>query len=171
VEPFILYAGRIEPGKGCQELIDSFLDFLPRRPDLKLVLIGNLLMTLPTHPSIRYLGFVPSAVKNAAMAAAAVTVHPSHLESLCMAAQESLAVRTPLLVQEAADPLKEHCLRGQCGLFYSNSREFAGALDILLGDARLRKTLGENGFAYVRKDYSWPEVLAKYERLFRFLSV
>jgi glycosyltransferase involved in cell wall biosynthesis len=168
--PFILYAGRIEPGKGCQELMNYFLEFLPRRPDLKLVLIGNLLMTLPAHPNLLYLGFVPTHIKNAAMAAAAVTVHPSHLESLCMAAQESLAVRTPILVQEAAEPLKEHCLRGQCGLYYSNSREFAAALDLLLRDPRLRKALGENGFAYVRKNYSWPEILGKYERLFRFLA-
>ncbi len=169
-ESYILYAGRIEPGKGCQELISYFLEFLPGCPDLTLVLIGNLLMSLPSHPNVRYLGFVSPQDKNAAMAAAAVTVHPSHLESLCMAVQESLAVRTPILAQEAADPLKEHCLRGQCGLYYSDGREFAAALELLLRDARLRKALGENGYAYVRKNYSWPEVLAKYERLLRFLA-
>jgi len=168
--PFILYAGRIEPGKGCGELMQYFLDFLPRNPDLTLVLLGNLLMSLPSHPRVRYLGFVPTEEKNAAMAAAALTVHPSHLESLCIAALESLAVRTPVLVQEAADPLKEHCLRGQCGLYYSNSREFAAAVGLLLEDARLRKVLGENGYAYIRENYAWPKVLAKYERLFRFLA-
>jgi glycosyltransferase involved in cell wall biosynthesis len=167
---FILYAGRIEPGKGCRELIDYFLAYSPADPKTQLVLIGNLLMTLPGHPRLRYLGFVSREDKDAAMAASAVTVHPSRLESLCMAAQESLAVRTPILVQEAADPLKEHCLRGQCGLYYSNGREFAAALGLLLNDSRLRKALGRNGFAYVRKNYSWTEVMAKYERLFQFLA-
>lgn len=168
--PFVLYAGRIEPGKGCRELLQYFLEFLPEYPDLSLVLLGNLLMDLPSHPRVRYLGFVSPDDKNAAMAAAAVTVHPSHLESLCMAAQESLAVRTPILVQEAADPLMEHCLRGQCGLYYSNSREFGAALDLLLRDSRLRKALGENGYAYVQKNYAWPKVLTKYESLFQFLT-
>ncbi len=165
--PFVLYAGRIEPGKGCGELLDYFLTYDRRHPGLSLVLIGNLLMSLPSHPAIKYLGFLPPEEKNAAMAAAEVTIHPSHFESLCMAAIESLAVRTPILVQEAAEPLKEHCLRGQCGLYYSGAAEFEAALDILCRDSKLRRVLGDSGFDYVRHNYSWSIIIAKYEKLFK----
>ncbi|MBN2207573.1 MAG: glycosyltransferase, partial [Candidatus Aminicenantes bacterium] len=128
------------------------------------------LMDLPFHPRVRYLGFVSPEEKNAAMAAARVVVHPSHLESLCMAALETLVVRTPLLVQEATEPLKQHCLKGRCGLTYANYAEFAAALDLLLGDDRLREALGANGFAYVQANYTWAQVIAKYERVFRRLT-
>lgn len=167
--PFILYAGRIEPGKGCRELIDYFIRYHEQNPTISLVLIGKLLMELPRHAGIHYLGFLPTDEKNQAMAAALVSVHPSHLESLCMAALESLAVETPILVQARTDPLKQHCVSGDCGLWYSEYAEFAAALNLLLSDGRLRSGLGRNGKAYVQQNYSWKEIINKYERLFKNL--
>jgi glycosyltransferase involved in cell wall biosynthesis len=168
--PYILYAGRIEPGKGCGELLDYFSKYSRTDPDLNLVLMGKLLMKLPSNPRLKYMGFVSSEEKNAAMANARVTVHPSHFESLCMAALESMAVRTPILVQAAADPLKQHCLDGNSGLFYLNYEEFAGALDLLLKDKRLRAGLGENGLQYVKKNYTWDQILQKYVILLNSMS-
>jgi len=168
--PFILYAGRIEPGKGCQELIDFFVRYNQKNPELTLVLIGKLLMDIPKHSKIKYLGFLSPVDKNAAMAAALATIHPSRLESLCMAALESMAVKTPILVQEQTEPLKQHCLKGGSGLFYSNFREFEEALDLFFIDSRLRERMGENGLKYVSRNYSWPKIVEKYKRLFAFLT-
>ena len=168
--PFILYAGRIEPGKGCAELFDYFLRYAVRRSNLSLVLVGKQLMPIPNHPRVHYLGFVTPGDKNGAMAAAEVTIHPSHLESLCMAALESLAVKTPILVQGRTEPLKDHCLKGRCGLYFKNYEEFAGCLDLLLRDGWLRKSLGSNGLKYVRQHYTWQRVLDKYEAMFQALG-
>jgi glycosyltransferase involved in cell wall biosynthesis len=163
--PYILYAGRIEPGKGCAELLEYFGRTARAHPDLRLLLIGNKLMDLPEDPRVRYLGFVSPEEKTAAMAGALATVHPSHFESLCMAALESLAVRTPILVQGATDPLQQHAVRGRSGLSFTNGEEFAAALDLLIRDARLRESLGRSGRAYVEADYTWERVIGKYERL------
>jgi glycosyltransferase involved in cell wall biosynthesis len=168
--PFILYAGRIEPGKGCKELVDFFGRYNRKNPDLALVLIGKLLMDIPHHAKLRYLGFLSPEDKNAAMVAALATIHPSRLESLCMAALESMAMKTPILVQEQTEPLKQHCLKGGSGLFYSNYEEFEEALDLLFADAQLRKRMGENGLEYVRDNYSWPKIVEKYKRMFAFLT-
>jgi glycosyltransferase involved in cell wall biosynthesis len=167
--PYFLYAGRIEPGKGCDELIAYFLKYYRTNPSLNLVLIGKQLMELPSHHGIRCLGFISAEDKNAAMRGALATIHPSHFESLCMAALESMAVQTPIVVQEKTDPLKQHCIEGKGGLYYADSREFAADLDLLWNDIKLREVLGNNGFAYVRKNYSWPKVVEKYKKMFKNL--
>jgi len=168
--PYILYAGRIEPGKGCQELIDYFLKYSRENPDLILALIGKKLMDLPDHANIRYLGFIPPEHKNALMASALVTVHPSPFESLCMAALESLAMRTPILVRAETDPLKQHAVVGKAGLYYSGLAEFEGALSLLQANEKMRGVMGENGRQYVRDNYTWSVVMEKYDKVINFLT-
>jgi glycosyltransferase involved in cell wall biosynthesis len=165
--PYILYAGRIEQGKGCGELVEFFIRYYRLNPRLRLILIGNLLMELPPHPGIRCLGFLSPEDKNAAMRGAMATIHPSYLESLCMAALESMAVRTPIIVQKKTDPLRHHSIDGKSGLYYGGFREFAADLDLLLNDGKLRETLGDNGFAYVAENYAWSKVVGKYEKMFK----
>lgn len=170
VPPYILYAGRIEAGKGCEGLVSYFMKYYRKNPSLKLVLIGKLLMKLPSHPGIRYLGFIPPHEKDAAMRAALATIHPSFFESLCMAALESMAVQTPIIVQEKTEPLRQHCIRGKGGLYYANYDDFEAILDLFLKEAGLRRVMGQNGLEYVRENYSWSKVIGKYTKLFDFLK-
>ena len=126
-------------------------------------------MELPSHPGIRCLGFVSPEDKNSAMRGALATVHPSYYESLCMAALESMAFQTPIIVQEKTEPLKQHCINGKGGIYYSDYHEFAADLDLLLHDKKLREVLGKNGFGYVKNNYSWSIVLDKYKKMFNNL--
>jgi glycosyltransferase involved in cell wall biosynthesis len=170
VPPYILYAGRIEPGKGCEELFDYFLKYNHNNPDLQLLLIGNLLMNLPSHSAISYFGFVSTEDKNSAMQQALATIHPSHFESLCMAALESMAVQTPIVVQAKTEPLKQHCIKGRSGLYYANYEEFQAVLDLCLRNTKLREKMGRNGLEYVKQNYAWPRVVGKYTKLFETLA-
>jgi glycosyltransferase involved in cell wall biosynthesis len=168
INPFVLYAGRIEKGKGCQELIENFLKYSRMNSRLTLILIGERMMDLPSHPNVRYLGFLSPEEKNAAMASALITVHPSQLESLCMSALESLAVQTPILVQARTEPLRHHCLDGQCGLYYESFDEFKESLDLVFFDPKLRRVMGKKGLNYVRENYAWPKIVQKYSKLFDY---
>jgi glycosyltransferase involved in cell wall biosynthesis len=71
----------------------------------------------------------------------------------------------PGLVNARSAVLKEHCLRGQGGLFYEDGVEFVEALLTLEADGALRRALGASGRAYVAAEYRWDVVLERYRRL------
>ena len=164
--PMVLYGGRIDPGKGCEELIQYFTDYVKDGGDASLVLMGTKLMALPEERSIRFAGRLSDRERLQALEAATVVICPSPFESLSLLALEALSVGTPILVNARSAVLVEHCVRSNGGLFYANRDEFVESLKLLVGDDRLRAALGRNGMEYVRQNYRWDVVLGNYERLF-----
>jgi glycosyltransferase involved in cell wall biosynthesis len=164
--PIALYGGRIDPGKGCEELIQYFSEYVTEGGDATLALMGAKLMSLPEEPFIRFAGMLTERERNQALEAATVVVVPSPYESLSLLALEAFAVGTPVLANARSEVLVEHCLRSNAGLYYSDRDEFVECLKLLMGDAQLRAAMGRNGREYVRKNYRWDVVLAKYERIF-----
>jgi glycosyltransferase involved in cell wall biosynthesis len=164
--PLVLYGGRIDPGKGCEELIEYFSSYVKDGGDATLALMGAKLMSLPEEPYIRFAGFLSDIERVQALEAATVIVCPSPYESLSLLALEAFAAGTPVLANARSAVLVEHCLRSNGGLFYANRDEFVECLTLLVADARLREALGRNGRDYVRRNYRWDVVLGKYERLF-----
>ena len=163
--PYALYAGRIDAGKGCEELIAHYARYRAGGGAADLILIGTLAMVLPPVPGLRHLGYLSEEDKHAALAGAAVVACPSAYESLSIALLEGFAVGTPGLVNAASAVLKEHCLRSNAGLFYADGDEFAEALRRLIDDAGLRGALGAAGRRYVEANYRWPVVLDRYRAL------
>ncbi len=164
--PLVLYGGRIEPGKGCEELIEYFSTYIKEGGHGTLALMGVKLMPLPEEPFIRFAGRLSDEERLEALEAATVVVCPSPYESLSLLALEAMAAGTPILANARSAVLVEHCVRSNGGLYYADRDEFVECLKLLVSNARLRGQLGANGREYVRRHYQWDVVVSKYERLF-----
>ena len=163
--PFALYGGRIDPGKGCEELIEYFSTYVTAGGDASLVLMGLKLMPLPEEPFINFAGMLSEQERLHALEAATVVVCPSPYESLSLIALEALAVGTPIVCNARSDVLVDHCLRSNGGLFYRDRDEFVECMKLLVADDRLRAAMGRSGREYVRRNYRWDVVLGKLDRM------
>lgn len=161
---FILYLGRVEAGKGCDEMIDFFCRYKSRFPEGPiLVFLGKLDMPVASRPDIRALGFVDEEDKWDALAGATLLVAPSPYESLSIALLEAWSQSTPVLANGRCAVLAEQCLSGNGGLFYTNYEEFEACLKLLAARPDLRGVLGRQGEKHVRANCQWKQVLPRWK--------
>jgi glycosyltransferase involved in cell wall biosynthesis len=164
--PTVLYAGRIEEGKGTGELIEWLRRFRSESGvDAQLWLMGEAAMDLPDEAWIEALGYVSEEEKRRRLAAATVLAAPSALESFGIVLMEANAAGTPVLANAQSAAYVELCRAGNGGLFYDGYAEFAASLQLLLSDAALRHTLADAGRDYALTTYSWDAVADRYEAL------
>jgi glycosyltransferase involved in cell wall biosynthesis len=168
--PFSLYGGRIDAGKGCEELIEYFSRYVKDGGEASLVLMGVKLMPLPEEPFIRFAGRLSDQERLQALEAATIVVVPSPYESLSLLALESFAVGTPILANARSEVLVDHCHKSNAGLYYADGDEFTECLKLLVADHRLREVMGQNGRSYVNRNYRWDVILGKYEKMFARLK-
>jgi glycosyltransferase involved in cell wall biosynthesis len=170
-DPFAVYVGRIDENKGCKELFEFFQTYLQDAAGrLSLVLIGNSLLPIPTHPRIRYLGFLDEGDKFDGMAAAELLIMPSYFESLSMVALEAWALGRPVLVNGRCDVLKGQSIRSNAGLYYDTRLEFVETLRAIEQNRWLSGSLGKNGRQFFRDHYDWPVIERKYLDILQRLS-
>jgi glycosyltransferase involved in cell wall biosynthesis len=172
-DPFLLYIGRVDPSKGCEELFDYFIKLrfaksntasLPQEPSSrKLVLLGKPTMAIPSHPDIIALGFVDEQTKWDALAACDLLVMPSPYESLSIVLLEAWAVGKPALVNGRCEVLVGQCRRAQGGLWYTSQYEFQVAIEKM--DDLVRNQLGLQGKSFVETNYVWSKIEDKYLNL------
>jgi glycosyltransferase involved in cell wall biosynthesis len=160
--PFLLYLGRVDPNKGCETLLRHYTrwqDHTDHR--VPLVLAGPANMPIPEHPSIRFLGYVDEATRDALLSAAAALVVPSPYESLSIVLLEAWNRGTPAMVNGSCDVLRGQAIRSDGALYYRTYDEFVRSAEYLLRNPETAKQLGQNGLAYVERAYRWPAVIQK----------
>lgn len=162
-KPYILYLGRIEPGKGTNELFDYFISYKNLTgKDIQLVLAGKSQMEIPRQADIRHLGFISDEDKFNAIAGAELLVNPSWFESFSIAIVEAWSLGIPVLVNGRCEVMAGQCARSNGGLWYENHEEFHRCLDWLLNNHALARKIGLQGKDYVTRQYSWEAVKQKY---------
>src|SRR4029078_5858738 len=114
------YGASIDPGKGCEELIEYFSGYVKEGGEATLALMGVKLMTLPEEPFIRFAGLLSDSERLQALEAATVVVCPSPYESLSLLALEALSAGTPILANARSAVLVVHCIRSDGGLYYAD---------------------------------------------------
>jgi glycosyltransferase involved in cell wall biosynthesis len=170
-EEFVLYLGRVDRNKGCATLLEYFQEFVEcGGTTTTLVLAGPSTLTIPNHPRIRALGYVADAVRRALLSHARVLMVPSPYESLSIVLLEAWNHATPALVNADCKVLRGQVRRASGGLYYRSSRDFQETLHWLLANDAGRKQLGEQGLAYVNREYRWTTVLERVESLLEEVS-
>lgn len=164
---FLVYVGRVDASKGCDELFRHFVALRKAVPHaLKLVVCGQWFMPLTDHPDILRAGFVSDEERDDLIAHALALVVPSRYESLSMVLLESLQLGTPVMVNAHCDVLGQHVQSSGTGWAYHDYRGFAAAVAERLGwsDAT-RQAQAQRGQAYVRNHYDWPVIIDKFLRV------
>jgi glycosyltransferase involved in cell wall biosynthesis len=147
--PEVLYAGRLSPEKGVEELIEA-------TRGMKLVVAGD----GPLRPRVPdALGFVPHDELERLYARAAVVACPSRREGFGVACLEAMAHGRPVVATDVGG-LRDIVVDGETGLVVRprDPRALRAALERLLGDPALRLRLGSAARRRAQERFSWDVV-------------
>lgn len=167
--PYILYAGRKDKGKGVDVLLSYFERFVKNNEssDLALVLIGGGEIEIPTTIEDRVfdLGYVSSQDKYNAYSNAKILCQPSFYESFSIVIMESWLYKTPVIVNGKCEVTKNFCIESKGGLYFNNYYEFEEIIKLMIADSRLYDCMVTNGYNYVAVNFMKEVVIDKYKNL------
>jgi glycosyltransferase involved in cell wall biosynthesis len=162
-DPYLMYLGRVEDGKGTTELARMFAAFKQRHPGpLKLVIAGPVVQAPPPNDDILVPGILGDDERWGALEGATAFVHPSPAESFGIVLLEAWTKAKPVLVNGHCAVTTGHARRSRGGLAYRDYADFEVDLEILLGEPQTAATLGANGLAYA-SGLTWGSVMDRYQ--------
>jgi len=160
--PYILYSGRIDEHKGCDELLGYYNRFQQQHPRVaKLVLTGHDESRHRFGDSVEYLGYVTEEEKLSLMHGATLFCMPSPHESFSISSLEAMAQSTPLLATAKSDVLKDHVEMSGGGMLYADYDEFERSVLRAVREPSFRSELGVRARNYVVDNYSHSVIKAK----------
>ncbi len=156
--PYLLYVGRLEAGKGIPELLAHHRELRARFHDAPdLVLAGEAHMDLRGE-GVRHVGRISEQDKYDALAGALTVTVPSRYESLSLLTLEAFASGTPVLVNGHSEVLVGQVERSRAGRTYTDLESFITGLREV---GEQRAVMSRRAKTYAAK-YTWPRVVDAY---------
>lgn len=172
--PYILYLGRKETGKNVHVLIDYFVEAKAEGliPDeVKLVILGGGSFDDLHRPEVLKrkdvvdLPHLSERDKQRLLRHALFLCQPSTNESFSIVIMEAWMVGAPVVVHGACPVTRHHVEESRGGLYFSSTHDLAGVTKYLLKDPEARAEHAREGGSYVRREYSWEAVLARFDKV------
>ncbi|MEO3404021.1 glycosyltransferase family 4 protein [Mucilaginibacter sp. CAU 1740] len=168
---YIIYIGRIEVAKACDELVQNFINYKTvTNNNIKLVFVGRAFMPLTQHPSIIYAGFVDEDVKFNLLKHARALVIPSLFESLSLVTLESMACGITVIANQKCEVIKEHIDKSGAGFLYTDTESFKGTIEKVFSADTDIDALSAKAKAYVAENYTWKKVLNKFDAAINYVT-
>jgi len=170
--PNVLFLGRLDPRNGLDFLIESFPFVLKKRPEARLIIIGDGKMKhLYERMSGALLGksiFFEGAINAQRpdyFATSDVFCYPANKASFGITLLEAMAAGVPVIAADNRG-FRDLIRDGETGLLVSQEKpeNLAHAILRVLEDKSLAKKLKENGLK-MADDYSWSHVM---DRVLKF---
>ena len=185
----ILFAGRIEPLKGIDTLLNALNIMLSNCPrsldDVCVTIVGGdpkedtldtemgrmqqLCRELCLTDLVTFVGSKDQMILPNYYAASEMVVMPSHYESFGLVALEAMAMGTPVIASEVGG--LAHLVKDGVTGFHIPSRDaqaLASRISELLSDGERRQQMGECAAAYART-YAWPRIVDQAMDLYEVL--
>jgi L-malate glycosyltransferase len=166
----------LEKNYGISVLVDAFELLARVHSDLRLLIVGGgsesgmleaMIQRSPFASRIRLMEPVPHALVPQVLHSMDIFAMPSDSESFGVAALEASACGLPVVASRVGG-LPEVVIDGETGVLVPprDPAALAYALQPLVESAELRCRLGENGRAFVEREYSWPDCVDMMERAY-----
>lgn len=177
----ILFAGRIEPLKGIDTMLQAMAIIQERAPatvenccmaiiggdpwaddlDEEMARLQELRDDLKIHDLVVFLGAKDQEILPNYYAAAEVVVMPSHYESFGMVALEAMAMGTPVIASEVGG--LAHLVKHERTGYHVPSRDpeaLARRIFELLTNPRCREAMGQAAREHAQA-YAWPNIVSQ----------
>ncbi len=83
---------------------------------------------------------------------------------------EAWLFKKAVIVNAMSDTMKNHCIRSNAGLYYTDISDFMETLNFFIQNPNKRSKMGENGKRYVEENYSPKVILSKFEQIFSYFK-